>query len=170
MVRRVAYLAAVAGLVSSLTGCALTFFEPRASWREQAEAACMTGHEFASSPFIVPAREIDGRGACGVSYPLRVSAFASGSVTVGPSATLACPLVDAVESWFRDAVQPPAIAWYGAPVVAIRQISDYSCRSRNNIHGARLSEHSFGNALDIAAFVFADGREVTVRTGWRGGP
>ena len=128
----------------------------------------MTGHEFASSPFIVPAKEVDGRGSCGITYPLRVSAFSAGSVAVGPNATLGCPLVDAVESWLRESVQPAAIAWYGAPVVAIRQISDYSCRSRNNIHGARLSEHAFGNALDVAGFVFEDGREVTVKAGWHG--
>jgi len=142
--------------------------ERRASWREGAEAACMTGHRFASSPFIVAAKEVDGRGSCGITYPLRVAAFSAGSVTVGPKAVLGCPLVDAVESWFEESVQPAAIAWYGAPVVAIRQISDYSCRSRNNIHGARLSEHSFGNALDIASFVFEDGREVIVKAGWHG--
>ena len=169
MVRRVASLAAAAGVLFLLTGCALNFLgEQRASWREEAEAACMTGHEFASSPFIVAAKEVDGRGSCGISYPLRVAAFSQGSVAVGPNATLGCPLVDAVESWLRESVQPAAIAWYGAPVVAIRQISDYNCRSRNNIHGARLSEHAFGNALDVASFVFEDGREVTVKSGWRG--
>src|SRR5258708_15019504 len=169
MVRPVAVLAAAAGLLSLLAGCAFNFMgEQRASWREAAETACMTGHAFASSPFIVPAKEVDGRGSCGITYPLRVSAFAEGSVAVGPSAMLGCPVVDAIESWLRDSVQPAAIAWYGTPVVAIRQISDYSCRSRNNVHGARLSEHAFGNALDIAGFVFEDGREVMVRTGWRG--
>ena len=169
MVRRVAYLAAALGAALLLAGCAFNFMGgERASWRQAAEDACMTGHEFASSPFIVPAKEIDGRGSCGIAYPLRVSAFAEGAVAIGPSATLGCPLVDAVEGWLRDSVQPAAIAWYGVPVVAIRQISDYSCRSRNNIHGARLSEHAFGNALDVAGFVFEDGREVTVRAGWRG--
>jgi hypothetical protein len=169
MFRRVAYLAAAAGVLSLLAGCAFNFMgEQRASWREQAEAVCMTGHAFASSPFIVPAKEVDGRGSCGITYPLRVSAFSEGSVAVGPNATLGCPLVDAVERWLRESVQPAAIAWYGAPVVAIRQISDYSCRSRNSIHGARLSEHAFGNALDVAGFVFEDGSEVTVKAGWRG--
>src|SRR6476619_2245515 len=56
------------------------------------------------------------------------------------------------------------------PVVEIRQISDYSCRTRNNVHGAKLSEHAFGNAVDVAAFKLLDGRVVTVKTGWRGQP
>ena len=36
--------------------------------------------------------------------------------------------------------------------------------------GARISEHAFGNALDIASFTLADGRKVTVKDGWRGLP
>jgi hypothetical protein len=35
--------------------------------------------------------------------------------------------------------------------------------------GAPLSEHSFGNALDIKAFYLADGREIDVRTLWNNG-
>jgi hypothetical protein len=171
MFRCTLYLATAAVFASLLAGCAFNFMgEQRASWRNEAEAACMTRHDFASSPYIVAAKEVDGRGACGIAHPLQVAAFAEGAVAVGPSAMLGCPLVDAVESWLRDAVEPAAVAWYGEPVVGLRQISDYSCRSRNNIHGESLSEHAFGNALDIAAFILRDGREVTVKSGWRGGP
>ena len=35
---------------------------------------------------------------------------------------------------------------------------------------AHISEHAFGNALDISAFVLADGRRITVKNGWRGMP
>jgi hypothetical protein len=35
---------------------------------------------------------------------------------------------------------------------------------------AHISEHAFGNALDIAAFTLADGRQITVKDGWRGLP
>jgi hypothetical protein len=35
---------------------------------------------------------------------------------------------------------------------------------------AHISEHAFGNALDIAAFTLADGRRITVKDGWRGMP
>lgn len=130
----------------------------------------MVGHQFASSPYITPVKQIDGKGICGLEYPLKVSAFASGSVAVGPNATLGCPITDAVERWLRESIQPAAIAWYGVPVAEIKQISDYSCRTRNNIHGAKLSEHAFGNAIDVAGFVLEDGRTILVRTGWRGTP
>jgi hypothetical protein len=67
-------------------------------------------------------------------------------------------------------VQPAAHKWFTQPVVEIRQISAYSCRGMNGQRGARISEHAFGNALDIAAFVLADGHRITVKEGWRGSP
>jgi hypothetical protein len=40
----------------------------------------------------------------------------------------------------------------------------------NGNPNAHISEHAFGNALDIAAFVLADGRKITVEKGWHGIP
>jgi hypothetical protein len=40
----------------------------------------------------------------------------------------------------------------------------------NDDPNAHISEHAFGNALDIAAFVLADGHTITVKNGWRGTP
>ena len=48
---------------------------------------------------------------------------------------------------------------FGQPVAEIRQISAYSCRGMNGNPNARISEHAYGNALDIAAFMLAFGRE-----------
>jgi hypothetical protein len=91
-------------------------------------------------------------------------------VGVAPAATLACPLVAALDQWMATGVQPAARRWFGQPVVEIKQISAYSCRSMNNQRGAPISEHAFGNAIDVAAFTLADGRKVTVRDGWHGTP
>ena len=97
-----------------------------------------------------------------------VSAF--GQVSMKPAATLACPIVSALDRWLSDSVQPAAMRWFGARVVEIKQISAYSCRGMNGNPHAHISEHAFGNALDIAAFTLADGRRITVRGGWRGMP
>jgi len=67
-------------------------------------------------------------------------------------------------------VQPAALRWFRQPVVEIKQISAYSCRGMNGNAYAHISEHAFGNALDIAEFVLADGHKVTVQFGWRGSP
>jgi hypothetical protein len=93
-----------------------------------------------------------------------------GPVALNPSATLACPIVSALDQWITTSVQPAAMRWFGQPVVAIRQISAYSCRGMNGNPHARISEHAFGNALDIAAFTLADGHTITIKRGWRGSP
>jgi hypothetical protein len=97
-----------------------------------------------------------------------VGAF--GQVSMKPAATLACPIVSALDRWLADSVQPAAMRWFGVRVVEIRQISAYSCRGMNGNSHAHISEHAFGNALDIAAFTLADGRRITVKGGWRGMP
>lgn len=170
MLRRVAYLTVAAGLSMLVAGCAFNFlgFERRESWRDQAERACMA--QKPQSYFVRQVSEIKGKGTCGVEYPLKVAALQAGTIGIGPDATLGCPITTALEIWMRYSVQPAAVAHFGMPVVEIKQISAYSCRTRNSQRGAELSEHAFGNAIDIAGFVLANGRVVTVKSGWRGKP
>jgi hypothetical protein len=104
----------------------------------------------------------------GPARPNSVAAF--GPVAVKPTATLACPIVSVLDRWLVDAVQPAAVRWFGARLVEIRQISAYSCRGMNGNSHAHISEHAFGNALDIASFTLADGRTISVKDGWKGLP
>jgi hypothetical protein len=89
---------------------------------------------------------------------------------VTPAATLACPMVSMLDRFVSDKVQPAALRWFGQRVVEIKQISAYSCRGMNGDADADISEHAFGNALDMAAFTFANGRNITVKNGWHGAP
>jgi hypothetical protein len=89
---------------------------------------------------------------------------------LAPTATLACPVVSVLNRFVNDRVQPAATRWFGQPVVEIKQISAYSCRGMNGNPRANISEHAFGNALDIAAFTLADGHKITVKDGWHGSP
>jgi hypothetical protein len=95
---------------------------------------------------------------------------AAGPVEVKPPATLACPIVSELDQWITAAVQPAALKWFRQPVVEIKQISAYSCRGMNGNPNAHISEHAFGNALDIAEFTLADGHKISVQYGWHGTP
>jgi len=92
----------------------------------------------------------------------------AGPAELKPAATLACPLVSALDRWVSEGVQPAALHWFGVQVTEIKQISAYSCRGMVGSGTSTISEHAFGNALDIAGFVFADGRKITVKDGWHG--
>ena len=119
----------------------------------------------APAPYPEPAASLPPLG------PARDNGVASfGPVAVKPAATLACPIVSVLDRWLASSVQPAALRWFGARVVEIKQISAYSCRGMNGNSHAHISEHAFGNALDIAAFTLADGRRVSVKDGWKGLP
>ncbi len=152
-----------------LTGCGLFRFEQREPWRSQAEEACLSQRMVQPSAYMALSSKIDGPGVCGMDYPFKISAFTGGSVGLKSKVTLACPIIPRIDTWLDEIVKPAALMYFGVPVVDVKAGS-YSCRSRNNQRGAKLSEHSFGNALDVMGFVLADGREVSVVKGWKGDP
>jgi hypothetical protein len=59
-------------------------------------------------------------------------------------------------------VQPEAREIFGGKVTGLRIAASYTCRSRNGVAGAKLSEHGKGNAIDLAAFNISGHGWVTV--------
>ncbi len=109
---------------------------------------------------------LDEGNGCQVPNPWRMSSVAG--VQLSQPATLNCSVTQPLHDWMNGTVQPAAMAAFGENVTAITVASSYSCRALNNKRGARMSEHGFGNAIDIASFTLADGRRITVKNGWRG--
>jgi hypothetical protein len=79
-----------------------------------------------------------------------------------------CPLARALALWTRETLQPAARDVFGSRVVKIESMGGYSCRNIIGGRGTGRSEHATGNAVDIGAFVLADGRRVSIRQGWNG--
>ena len=115
-----------------------------------------------------PIPSIGGPQGCGIAAPVVVRAL--GAVELKPAAKLNCTFTAALYKWVTDVVQPAARARFHQPVVAIRQLSHYSCRRRGGITRGpvRISEHSFGNAIDVAAFTLADGTKISLLHDWGG--
>jgi hypothetical protein len=144
-------------------------YEKRASWRDKAEESCLASGSVRASSYVQVARRFSGPSACGIEAPLKVSAALGGRVTVSPTATINCPLTAALDRWLQNSVQPAAMRQFGSPVVGIKQIASYGCRGRNGSHHGHLSEHAYGNAIDVAAFRLANGQEIVVaKSWWRG--
>ena len=59
----------------------------------------------------------------------------------------------------RNTLQP-------AGVTGATHLGAYACRNVNHAQQGRLSQHATANALDIAAFRMADGRELRVARHW----
>ena len=172
---RVAYLVAgiaIAACLGAILGCGGggTFNSGQgALWRGKTEQACLASGAVRASAYVQSMTTIDGPGVCGLEQPLRVSGLLGGRVGVSPPATIGCPLTVALDRWVKAEVQPAAYRYFGRPVVEIRQIASYGCRGRNGARFGAISEHAFGNALDIAGFRLAGGQEISVYEGWRHG-
>jgi len=67
----------------------------------------------------------------------------------------------------RYGVAPAARVYLGSELVRVDTFGTYNCRT---VAGSgRLSEHAHANAVDIAAFLLADGRRISVQNGWGNG-
>ena len=82
---------------------------------------------------------------------------------IGP---VRCELAQRFAGWAQFGVARAADQMLGSPLVRIETMGSYACRT---IAGsAKLSQHAHANAIDIAAFVLADGRRISVKQGWNG--
>lgn len=95
---------------------------------------------------------------CGIAAPVKVTSIAG--VVFSQAATFDCATAKALKKWLIKGVQP---AFGKQKVAKLHIYGSYSCRSRNNIRGAKISEHGRGKAVDIAGFILADGKEWTVK-------
>jgi hypothetical protein len=169
MVRNVLPYAAIVLMGVALSGCGVTERPQRPAWRNQAEQACLSQKLVQVSAYVQPSREIDGPGICGLKQPFKVTALANGSVSLRSTGTLGCPMIASLDKWVSEVVQPTAQARFGQPVVEISNAHTFGCRSVNNQRGAKLSEHAFGNAIDLGVFKLADGRELKIVHDWTQG-
>ncbi len=115
-----------------------------------------------------PVSPIGGPKGCGIAAPVKVRSL--GAVKVSPPGRFNCTMTAALYKWITDVVQPAARSRFKQPVVEIREFASYSCRRRGGVTRGpvRISEHSFGNAIDIAEFRLADGTRISVLKDWGG--
>src|SRR5476651_2136252 len=108
------YLAGSAMLLA-LAGCGRSFLQygERASWRHEAEVACLKSGAVKIGAGVVQIEPIEGPGMCGADFPLKVAALGEGSALVGYSEDLrppgAIPNASQMPRW------PANEPRYGAP-------------------------------------------------------
>lgn len=110
-----------------------------------------------------PVGRVPGRiNGCGVKDAVRVNEVSG--VRLSTAAVMDCDTARALKTWVEKGLRP-AFRSRG-PVVEMKVASHYSCRTRNNQPGGRISEHGKGKAIDLSAFTMMDGEVVTVLKGW----
>ena len=94
---------------------------------------------------------------CGVPEAVAITSVAG--VRLSQAATVDCSIAKALNSWVDEVAQPA----FDGKLAELRIAAHYVCRSRNNVKGAKISEHGKGKAIDISAFILTNGQVLSVR-------
>lgn len=97
---------------------------------------------------------------CGIEDPVAITSVAG--VRLSQTATVDCSIAKALNAWVEEVAQPA----FNGNLVEMQVAAHYICRSRNNIKGAKISEHGKGKAIDIPAFVLSNGKVLTVASNY----
>lgn len=131
--------------------------QPSAATRQCFAGLASAGIRFEPLPDRTPSP------GCPISGTIKLLDIGTPVTNLG---ALTCPLAATLAAWTRYAVQPAARIAFGQPVAKVESMGTYGCRT---VAGSgRLSEHGRANAVDVGGFVLADGRRITVKTGWHG--
>ncbi|MGF7163061.1 hypothetical protein FHS85_004719 [Rhodoligotrophos appendicifer] len=114
---------------------------------------------------FVPAPDRSSDTGCGVSNAVEVT---ESMLKFNAPFTATCPVAVALAMTERHVILPAAREILGTEVTALDHFGTYSCRNINHSASRRRSQHATANAIDIAAFRMADGRMISLTSGWDG--
>ena len=136
--------------------------------RAPAVSQCLAGLGAAGVSFTpLPDRYI-AQGCSNIgTVQMRAVASDTASLPVANLGPVTCEVSQAFAGWARFGADRAARQILGQPLRSIETFGSYSCR---DVAGTgRRSAHATAAAIDISAFVLADGRRVTVREDWNDG-
>ncbi len=141
------------------------FLDPRLAALRHDPALC---RDVLRAPHIVatPIADRVQPDGCGWTNAVRIAEV--GGAQIGLE-QLTCESAAALALWVEYDVQPLAMEMFGSRVTWMQDMGTYSCR---NIIGNRRwmntrSQHSLANAVDIGAFRFADGKQISIKRDYK---
>ena len=166
-------------LLSALAACGSLVPDSRAPARPQLQAPrpvavtpqarqCLVDLGTTGAAFSPVADRYYGAG-CSTVGTVNLSALQgdAGRFSLANLGPVACPLAEITAAWARYGVDRAAREVFGSPLGRIETMGSYSCR---DVAGSnRRSAHATARAIDVSAFILADGRRISVLSGWSGG-
>ncbi len=89
-------------------------------------------------------------------------------VKLSTPAVMTCDTAKALEKWVDKGLKK-SVRSFGGGAREIKVAAGYSCRTRNNRPGAKISEHGKGKAIDISAIRLKNGESISVLKDWNNG-
>lgn len=143
-------------------------FAPRPAAASRNSRVCLTKLGQTGTQFQPLPDQYFGAG-CATVGTVKLAALGGdkGSFELSNVGPLQCDTAESFAAWARFGVDRAAQQILGSRLERIETMGTYSCR---NVAGsARRSAHATAAAIDISAFVLADGRRISLAGDWDGG-
>lgn len=98
--------------------------------------------------------------ACKIDNPVSVSRLPN-DVEVSPASLMECSFAEGLTRWVSDVVIPRTKEHFQSTLTKLLIGTSYQCRDQRS--GSKLSEHAFGNSVDVMGFEFDKRAPVAVK-------
>ena len=103
-------------------------------------------------------------GGCGIDDPVKITRLrvAGSTISLSGKPTMSCRFALKFADWTANVAAPMARHHLGSDLNQLLVGPGYVCRRRNNAKKGKLSEHAFGNAIDITGLKLSNGERVLI--------
>jgi len=128
-----------------------------------ADATCRSDIERLGGEIEIPQGFEPGQG-CSVANPVQIESLRTraGTVSLPGRPILNCTFARQFLTWLGDVAAPVVAAHEDSSLAALSTGSAYQCRGRIGEASARMSEHAFGNAIDIDAVIVGGKKRIEI--------
>jgi hypothetical protein len=136
---------------------------PKETARKDDTESCFQELRAIGAKFTIAAATVD-YGKCSVQNPLNLRSVTVKQNTINlPEAPLLnCKFALQFSKWLSESGAPILSAQLDSPVERISTGPGFECRGRNGDGSAKVSEHGYGNAVDISTFRLRNGKTLSV--------
>jgi hypothetical protein len=136
---------------------------PEKAKPDNSDDGCLQQLRAIGAEFTIAGDNVDS-GLCHVYNPVHLNSVrAQKDVVKLPEAPLLnCKFALQFSKWVRESGAPILSAQMNSPLDKLATGPGFECRGRNGDASAKISEHGYGNAVDITTFRMRDGEVVSV--------
>jgi hypothetical protein len=136
---------------------------PKDTARKDDTESCFQELRAMGAKFTVAAATVN-YGKCHVENPvnLRSVSVKQNTINLPEAPLLNCKFALQFSKWLSESGAPILSAQLDSPVERISTGPGFECRGRNGDGSAKVSEHGYGNAVDISTFRLRNGKTLHV--------
>jgi len=113
--------------------------------------------------FTIP-DHVEATGQCAVADPVLVKSVVvpGGRVKLPEGPLMNCAFARKFTTWLSDIAAPVVSGMAPARLESLSTGPGYECRNRNGDSSGKISEHAFGNAIDISGITLANRMRIEI--------